>query len=408
MYAVKRRSKTGGLGAPPLPKMDSLPDRMRILDRYIFRQLIVPVLGAVAALTAIALLSQSLSQFDLIVERGQSAWTFIRVTLLSLPQLAGLIFPIAIFVGTLIALTRLQSEHEITAVRASGESLMRLASPMIRIGVWFALISLISNLFLQPLTARAMRGEMFRIRNDLISTLVKEGAFSTSSSGLTIYVQRIDQNGLLRQIFIRSPDETGKDRTYVAREGRIRNVDGANILIMRDGSTQQLAENGVAHTTFDETSFDVSRYFSSDDFLQFKESDRYIHELFFPNMALDWEKASTKKLQAEGHARLASPLYNLTFMLLAIVAVLGGQFSRAGYGRRIATVAGIAAVVRILGIAAETAAAGSTVFNVLQYAVPLIPIFICLRLIHKRDSKRGTLDKRSFSALEPVNPGRAA
>ncbi len=401
----KGSDETGGFGAPPLPKTDSLPDRMRILDRYIFRQLIVPVLGAVAALTAIALLSQSLSQFDLIVERGQSAWTFIRVTLLSLPQLAGLIFPIAIFVGALIALTRLQSEHEITAMRAAGTSLMRLASPMIRIGVWFALISLISNLFLQPLTARAMRGEMFRIRNDLISSLVKEGAFSTATSGLTIYVQRIDQNGLLRQIFIRTPEANGKDRTYVASEGKISNVEGANILIMRRGSTQQINDDGaITNATFDETSFDVSRYFSSDDFLQYKESDRYIHELFFPNMALDWEKGSWKKLQAEGHARLAGPLYNLTFMLLAIVAVLGGQFSRGGYGRRIAAVAGIAAVVRILGIAAETASAGSVVMNVLQYAVPIIPIVICLRLIHKRDSKRGLPRAQGMSALEPLRP----
>jgi lipopolysaccharide export system permease protein len=392
-----------------LPKTDSFPDRMRILDRYIFRQLIVPVLGAVAALTAIALLSQSLSQFDLVVERGQSAWTFIRVTLLSLPQLAGLIFPIAIFVGSLIALTRLQSEHEITAVRASGESLMRLASPMIRIGVWFALISLASNLFLQPLTARAMREEMFRIRNDLISTLVKEGAFSTSSSGLTIYVQRVDQNGLLRQIFIRTPDPSGKDRTYVAREGRIRNVEGANILIMRDGSTQQLADNGVVnHTTFDETSFDVSPYFASDDFLQYKEGDRYMHELFFPNMALDWEKGSWRKLQAAGHSRLAGPLYNLTFMLLAIVAVLGGQFSRGGYTRRIAAAAGIAAVVRILGIAAETASTGNEIFNVLQYAVPLVPALICLRMIHKRDSKRSLKASRTLSSLEPLSQRPAA
>lgn len=401
----KGSDETGGFGAPPLPKMDSLPDRMRILDRYIFRQLIVPVLGAVAALTAIALLSQSLSQFDLIVERGQSAWTFIRVTLLSLPQLAGLIFPIAIFVGSLIALTRLQGEHEITAMRASGMSLMRLASPMIRIGVWFALISLMSNLFLQPLTARAMRGEMFRIRNDLISSLVKEGAFSTASSGLTIYVQRIDQNGLLRQIFIRTPETNGKDRTYVASEGRIRNIDGANILVMRQGSTQQVNDDGaVTNATFDETSFDVSRYFSNDDFLQFKESDRYIHELFFPNMALDWERGSWQKLQAEGHARITGPLYSLTFMLLAIVAVLGGQFSRGGYGRRIATVAGIAAIVRILGIAAETASAESVIMNIFQYAVPLVPIVICLRLIYKRDSKRGATTGKIVSQLEPLRP----
>ena len=107
---------------------------MRTLDRYIFRQLLIPVVGALAALTAIGLLSESLTQFDLVVERGQSAWTFFKITLYSLPGLVGLIFPIALFVGMLIALMRMQSEHEFTVTFAAGVPLMKAAAPAIRIG----------------------------------------------------------------------------------------------------------------------------------------------------------------------------------------------------------------------------------------------------------------------------------
>ena len=386
---------------------------MRTLDRYIFRQLIAPVCGAVAALTAIALLSQSLSQFDLVVERGQSGWTFAKVTLLSLPQLAGLILPIALFVGTLIALTRLQSEHEITAARAAGEPLLRIASPIIRIAVYFTLISLASNLFLQPWTARAMRSELFRIKNDLVSTLVKEGDFSTSPSGLTIYVQRIDQNGLLRQIYIRTPGENGTDRTYAAKEGRIKPIDGESILVMRKGSTQSMSDQRVLdNLTFDEYSFDITPYFSNDDFLQLKEGDRYMHELLFPNpllraMGWTWDHDAHKKFVAEANARITGPLYNLSFVLLAIVAVLGGRFSRSGYTGRIAIVAGIAAFVRIFGVMVETASNDMGFANVLQYLVPLIPIFICLRLIMKHDEVRKIGKAKTFTGLTPIG-GEAA
>ncbi len=376
---------------------------MRTLDRYIFRQLIGPVFGAVAALTAIALLSQSLSQFDLVVERGQSGWTFAKVALLSLPQLAGLIFPIALFVGTLVALTRLQGEHEITAARAAGEPLLRIASPMIRIGVYFTLVALAFNLFVQPFTARAMRQELFRIKNDLISSLVKEGEFSTSESGLTIFVQSIDQNGLLKQIYIRTPAVNGQDSTYVAKEGRIKVVNGASILIMRKGSRQSMSDKRtISDTTFDQVNIDVTPYFSNDDFLQYKEGDRYMHELLFPNLAYDGEKISPNKLQAEAQARLSGPLYNLCFMLLAIVSILGGRFSRTGYGPRIAAAAGIAAVIRILGVAVETACQDMGFLNILQYAVPLVPILVCLHLMRKHDMLRTTGVARSFSVLQPL------
>ncbi len=359
---------------------------MRTLDRYIFRQLIVPVAGAVTALTAIALLSQSLSQFDLVVERGQSAWTFIKITLLSLPQLGGLILPIALFVGTLVAMTRLQGEHEFTACYASGVSMTNTVAPIIRIGIYFTVFSLASNLFLQPLTARLMRQELFNVKNDLISTLVNEGDFSTSQTGLTIYVQRIDQNGLLRQIFIRTPSTRGDDQSYAAKEGRIIKRDGSSYLVMRHGSNQQVNEKGVLeHLTWDEYSFDITSYFTSDDFLQYKEGDRYIHELFFPNMAMDWERSAYKKLAAEGHARLASPLYNLGFILLAIISVLGGRFSRTGYVTRIAASAAIAGGIRVLGVAVQTLATQALVLNLLQYMVPVATILICLHLIRRKD-----------------------
>ncbi|ESQ94364.1 LptF/LptG family permease [Asticcacaulis benevestitus] len=358
---------------------------MRTLDRYIFRQLIVPIGGAVVALTAIALLSQSLTQFDLVVERGQSAWVFAKITLLSMPQLAGLIFPIALFVGTLVALTRMQGEHEFTAAYASGMSLMRVAYPIIRIGIYFTLISLAANLYLQPWSSRAMRHELYDVKNDLISSLVKEGDFSTSDTGLTIYAQRIDQNGLLRQIFIRTAGKDGKDQTYAAKEGRIKKVDGNSILVMRHGSNQQLASPGVLdHLTWDEYSFDITSYFANDDFLQYKEGDRYMHELIAP-VRYDFEKMARPKYYAEANARLANPLYNLAFVLLAIVSVLGGKFSRNGYAQRIALAAAAAAATRIFGVVVETASASAYIINVLQYVVPLFPIVYCLSMIRRHD-----------------------
>lgn len=379
-------------------------DALGTLDRYIFRQLLVPVIGAVAALTAIGLLSQSLAQFDLVVERGQSAWTFIKVTLYSMPSLAGLIFPIALFVGLLVAMTRMQGEHEFTAAYASGVPLMRAAYPAIRIGVYFALISLASNLFLQPLAARAFREEMYRIKTDLVSALVKEGDFATSETGLTIYAQRIDQNGLLRGLFIRTPSPDGHDMTYAAREGRIKKDGGSSVLVMRKGSNQQINQKGtLENILWDEYSIDITPYFTNDDYLDYREGDRFMHELAFP-IKYDWERLSSRKLAAELHARLSGPLYCLSFVLLAVVAVLGGRFSRNGYAGRIAVTCAAAAVIRILGVVASTAAAAAEPLNILQYIVPLVPIWICLNMLRKMDRAHKTAATVEIGGRQALRP----
>src|ERR1700749_4996235 len=142
---------------------------MKLIDRYLFRQLLGPTVLATIALSAVALLSQSLQALDLIVNQVQSAAVFIKITLLGLPSLVSMILPIAIFVASLVALNRLQTEQELVVCFAGGMSRWRVISPVIRLSVFAALASLIINLWIQPYCARQMRVELYKVRTDLAS-----------------------------------------------------------------------------------------------------------------------------------------------------------------------------------------------------------------------------------------------
>jgi lipopolysaccharide export system permease protein len=357
---------------------------MTLIEKYLFRQILGPVLGALAALTAVAILSQSLSALDIIVERGQSPWVLIKVTLLAMPQLLSLVLPIGVFVGALLALNRLQTEQEIVVCFAGGMSRWQVISPAIRLATLVALVSLLINVWIQPLSYRAMRQELYRVRTDLAATLVKEGEFTQAGKGLTVYTQAIDQNGLLRNVFIHIQKPDGAT-VYNAQEGRIVKRDDRPALILRRGSSQEFARSGVLNfLSFDQYVFDLSPFVPSGEIFRYKASDRWIHELLFPNTAFPWERKNVEKLAAEAHARLSAPLYNLSFMALALAGVLAGPFSRTGYGRSIARVAAIAAVTRIVGFGVQAACAGNVWLNVLQYLVPLVPMVFAFRSLFRQ------------------------
>ena len=55
-----------------------------------------------------------------------------------------------------------------------------------------------------------------------------------------------------------------------------------------------------------------------------------------------YDNANVDMLAAEGHARMSAPLLNFAMAMLAIFAVLGGDFSRRGYAQRIAMASGAA------------------------------------------------------------------
>jgi lipopolysaccharide export system permease protein len=57
--------------------------------------------------------------------------------------------------------------------------------------------------------------------------------------------------------------------------------------------------------------------------------------------------------------------------MLALAAVIGGQFSRLGYARRIIYAAAIAGAARVIAFGAQSAAGDTPALNVLQYLIPV-------------------------------------
>lgn len=362
---------------------------MRLIDRYLLRQLLGPTVLAVVALTAVAVLSQSLSALEVIVSQRQSAMVFAKITLLAIPQLVNIVLPIALFVAALVALNRLQTEQEIVVCFAGGMSRWRVISPLMRLASVVALLALVLNLWVQPAALREMRRTLFNVRADLAATLVREGEFTQPAPGLTVYAQSVDARGLIHNLFIHQEKDGGGATTYSADEGKIAERSGRPVLVMQRGSTQEFSNTGVLNfLSFDEYVFDLSPMIASEELVHYKPSDRYLHELFFPDMQQDWEKRNRLDLLAEGHARLASPLYNIAFMALAISAIIGGGFSRLGYGRRIGAMSAAAATIRILGFGVQAACESSAWLNVLQYAIPVVATALALRSVFRQRVSR--------------------
>jgi lipopolysaccharide export system permease protein len=363
---------------------------MRLIDRYLLRQMLGPTLLAIAALSAVAMLSESLQALDYLVNQRQSALVFMKITLLSMPQVINMVLPISVFVAALVALNRLHTEQEIVVCFAGGMSRWRVISPAMRLACSIAFLALIMNLWVQPASYRAMRDEMFQIKTDLAATLVREGEFTEPVPGLTVYAQDIDAKGEMHNLFIHQVKDNGGAVTYMANKGHVAKRNRQAALILEEGSIQEFNDRGVLNTLFfTEYPFELSALDTADELVHYKGSDRYLHELFFPDLQQGWEQKNRKALLAEGHARIATPLYNIAFMALALWAIIGGGFSRLGYGRRMVIAFGVMTTTRVLGFVAQSAAEHTVWVNAAQYAIPLLTTWFCLAaLFRQRVSRR--------------------
>lgn len=360
---------------------------MKLIQKYFLRQARTPLLLSLSALSVLALLTQSLSTLDLITQNRQTAATFLYITVLALPQLFSIIMPLAVFMAMLYALNRLNMDSELVVAKSSGLSPWQIASPALRIASYALVAHLLINLFVQPYTFRLMRKALLDVRTDIAARMVHAGEFTTPSSGLTIYASEILPTGLMRDVLIYDERSANTPLTYTALEGQANSSpDGKTHFILYNGNISFLKDTGSMDITyFEKTTYDLTEILAIDPVLRLKTSDRYLHELFVPDPA-DYAVIRYKKeYLAEGHSRLATPLYNYALVLLALAFLVRGEHQKMGYARRLAIAGASGFTLRLAGFAVASAAEKDTSMNAVQYALPIIISLIAIwYLLHSR------------------------
>jgi lipopolysaccharide export system permease protein len=349
---------------------------MNKLQRYYFLQTLPVFLLIMAGLTLVALLSQSLSQLDLLFERGQSAGTFLGISLLATPQIMSVIVPVGLFAATASAYTRMHQDNEIIIAYASGWTQWRVAAPAFRLAIGATIVALAINLFVQPVALREMRERLFAIRSDFASVMVREGEFRSTSEGLMIYAQKIDRSGIMTGMMISDSKSGTIPVVFAAQTGVISKPDTGPVIVLRNGSIQRKLPSGdVDVIGFSTYVFELKDFADQDLELFYKPSDRFLPELLSPDMTHYWDQSHVGDLYTEANRRLASPLLSLAAVALALMAVLGGSYSRQGYTQRIVW-ASVGLVFMLLAFSGILPAASKTpILGILLYLLPLAVVF---------------------------------
>ena len=131
---------------------------MRILDRYIAREVATHSLLGLAVFTFVFFVPQLVRLMDLIVRHAGGAGSVTLLFVSILPPVLVFSIPMAVLVGVMIGLGRLSADSEIVALHACGISLRRLLVPIGYVAAGFAVIALLLTLWLSPLAVRTIRG----------------------------------------------------------------------------------------------------------------------------------------------------------------------------------------------------------------------------------------------------------
>lgn len=309
---------------------------MQAITRYILSQLLIVTIFITLGLTFAVWLAQSLRFFDYIVNRGLPATTFFAFVGLLLPSFLGVVLPIATFCAVLFVYNKLMLDSEMVVLRAAGMSHGQLARPALLLALGTTIAVYAITLYFLPASYRAFKDLQFQIRNDYSAVLLQEGAFNDLGEGLTVYVRERTGDGELRGILVHDNRKPDRPVTMMAERGALVRSETGPRVVMVNGNRQEIEKDSrrLSLLHFDRYTVEVSTLANIAETRWREPKERFLADLLWPGTTGN-DLRSRGELIAEGHQRLVAPLYTLTFVLVALAALLSGQFQRRGQIHRI-------------------------------------------------------------------------
>lgn len=348
---------------------------MRGIDRYILRQLVVGMVLVTLGLTAILWLTQSLRFVELTVSKGASIAEFLQLTLLVVPNFLTVILPVSVFAVVLFIYDRLTADRELVVLRAVGVSHLQLARPALYLATGCAAFGFILNLWLIPLSVSAFHTLQWQLRSSATGVLIQEGAFTQIGTGLTVYVKSRLPDGELLGIIVDDRRNPQQPVTLMAERGSLaRTADGTPEVVMFNGTRQQVTKGSdrLSLLHFDNYAMEFSEGASNERVEGRDPREQTMEQLFAADEAT-MPIALYRQFRVEAYQRIASPLYDFTFALIAAACLLAGHFNRRGQLDRIAIGVGLMVVVQAMALGISDLAARNLALLPLIYIGPIVP-----------------------------------
>lgn len=358
---------------------------IKIMDRYIFLELLPPFFLGLASITLVLFIQKMFRMAELVIAKGVSFGAALKLFLFILPGFLVITIPVSMLLASLIAFSRLSSDSEIPAMKASRISLYRMLRPVAALSLLTCAVTAALSLAVLPHSNQALKEQMFSMVKSSAMVSIEPGVFTNKFNGMVIYVDKMSSSDLLEGIFI--ADERSTEGSYIitAKRGRlIADPQSLDVVLAM--------EDGAIHTAVNEnkpfalTSFASGRLFMDINsvFLQSGQTSggpkqAGTIELLRDIRIAKRDGAPVAPLESELHTRLSIPFACLVFGLVG--APLGIRRARSGRSAGIVTaVAVFLGYYVVLGSSKNMSLAG-VVAPALAYWIPNILIAVASAVV---------------------------
>jgi lipopolysaccharide export system permease protein len=221
--------------------------RLPILDAYIMRELAGPFAFGLGAVYVFWFANIFVLAADYLINKGAPVFLILRFLVARMPQATPMAFPFACLFGALLAFGRLAADNEITALRTSGVSFLRICRTPLLLGIAMFLISFTVNEKIAPGAVDVSTRTFYQIIYRTATLPIEPHIFRTDpATGKTFYIDSVEFDGKTMDnvmIFEQSKGSPFLDVT-TARKATIEN----GLIVLQGAIQTRVLPNGTVQT----------------------------------------------------------------------------------------------------------------------------------------------------------------
>ena len=206
---------------------------------------------------------QADNYLDFVIEDGHGFLVYFKYTFLSFPKIISRIYPFAIFLTFSYIILKYEEKNELIIFWSYGVKKIDFINFFIKLSIGFVLLSIFLNAIIAPLAQDKARSYIRSSNLDFFESVLKPKKFISIIKNLTIYFDKKEDNGELKNIFLKDRKNAKDSQTIFAKKGVLEIRGDAKVLVLHDGKTINYINGKISEFNFSKTDFNVSKFGST-------------------------------------------------------------------------------------------------------------------------------------------------
>ena len=162
--------------------------------KYFFREFIHHFLIVLFALTAIIWTIQAVNFLDLVTDDGHAFKIYLLYSFLTIPKVLTKLIPFTFLIASILTILKFERNNELILLWTSGLNKIHIANLIFRTSLFIMLVQLLMASIINPQTLNISRSLLKNSELQFIPSLLKERQFNDAVKGLTIFVEKKNDN----------------------------------------------------------------------------------------------------------------------------------------------------------------------------------------------------------------------